>query len=408
MKSRLALRELVVSIGLSAALAGCGADAGPAEDGAAPEPEPADAGPAEDGSTAEPEPADAGPVEDGSTAEPEPAASAPTAQMLSILDEREGYAQHTYGGQDGTVYHVTTTEDSGNGSLRKALESDDDLWIVFDVEGDITLQSEIKPKSNKTIDARGKHIQIKTNSQFTTAFKIDSANNIILVNLEFDNDWPDYHADADPEGADAITIFNSRDIWIHHCEFKRWRDGAIDIKEYSSGSFRGDVERVSVTWSKFSQIYQAFLWEGDRLTLSHNVAYPGVGTRFPKIIAHPENPGNPARAHSYNNYIAGWAGKNIQHAKGGGELYSQSNIYESGSKTSVNIRESEGKIWNDTPYSVNTVEFLGGNDALDSSFVSEATSYANVELCSTPSCWTELKSRLLNGDSIHEAAGASL
>ncbi len=70
------------------------------------------------------------------------------------------------------------------------------------------------------MDGRGQQIEIKTKDDFTTPFSIEGKQNIILLNLEFDNGWLNYTTDS--EGADAINIVDSHDIWIHHCEFLQW------------------------------------------------------------------------------------------------------------------------------------------------------------------------------------------
>jgi len=60
------------------------------------------------------------------------------------------------GGDPANVYHVTSRGDSGAGTLRAALESTEDYWIVFDVEGDFELNfdDKVRVMSNKTVDGR--------------------------------------------------------------------------------------------------------------------------------------------------------------------------------------------------------------------------------------------------------------
>jgi pectate lyase len=316
--------------------------------------------------------------------------------ITGATDEREGWGRAATGGASGTIYHVTNLQDSGTGSLRAALEAPAPRWIIFDVSGTITLQSSVQVNSDTTVDARGKQVVIKGSDDHTTGFRIEGQHNIILINLEFDSDWLAF--DMDAEGADAINIANSHDIWIHHCEFLQWSDGAIDMVQKLPTDRNYNV---SVTWSRFRKIYQAMLWTGDQLSLGHSVCGGQVNARCPKIQV--------GKVHSYNNYITNWGSAGIQYAKSGGQLYSQRNMFESGSTPNVNVRDdlATDKIEIDNDYKFNAVNFMG-SDLVDSAFKTQSHSNAKIDVCSTDPCWATLKNRLLYGDSVHAAAGTSL
>lgn len=61
-----------------------------------------------------------------------------------------GFGAYATGGRNGTVYHVTNTNDSGTGSFRDAVSSSG-RTVVFDVGGTITLSSAVSVKQNITI-----------------------------------------------------------------------------------------------------------------------------------------------------------------------------------------------------------------------------------------------------------------
>jgi hypothetical protein len=48
----------------------------------------------------------------------------------ALYDERVGFGRNASGGDPQNVYHVTTLSNDGAGSLRRALESSEDYWIV--------------------------------------------------------------------------------------------------------------------------------------------------------------------------------------------------------------------------------------------------------------------------------------
>lgn len=239
-------------------------------------------------------------------------------RSATLLAERAGYGQRATGGDPNNVYRVTTLQDDGAGSLRRALESNIAYWIVFDVSGHITLASPIDVRSNKTVDGRGRDILVEGNLIFS------DVRNVIVSDIRMKNELDGHCTQA----GDVVTIlgsgradpagYTSRDIWFNHVELFNGGDGLFDIR---GGS------RITVSWTHFHTHKKGLLnWstrEGDpapgmRVTYHHNF-FDRISLRGPQFIF--------GRCHFYNNYQFEWYEYGAG-GLGGAHFLSENNIYQ--------------------------------------------------------------------------------
>lgn len=127
----------------------------------------------------------------------------------------EGAGRYSTGGRGGDVYHVTNLNDSGAGSLRYGLESAaGPRIIVFDVSGNIGLQSNLSIGSDITIagqTAPGDGITI-CNRQSKL-----NGDNVIVRYIRFrpgDVCCPGYEPDSlSIRGADNVIVDHVSTSW---------------------------------------------------------------------------------------------------------------------------------------------------------------------------------------------------
>jgi pectate lyase len=236
-----------------------------------------------------------------------------------LLAERAGFGAGAKGGDPSKVFHVKTLSDKGAGSLREALESASPYWIVFDVEGKITLASgPINVKSDKTVDGRGRDVTVEGN------LRLKDVKNVILSDVKLTNELEGHCTQA----GDVITVFGTggddhatytaRDIWFHHLDLFNGGDGVLDIRGGSD---------ITVSWVHLYKHKKAMLngltsdqkpATGMRVTFHHNF-FDRITLRGPQFLF--------GWAHYVNNLQFEWYEYGAG-SLGGARFYSEANIYQ--------------------------------------------------------------------------------
>jgi pectate lyase len=230
--------------------------------------------------------------------------------QLPELGPAEGFGAAATGGAGGAEYVVTSLADSGPGTLREGAGRPERLRIRFGLSGEIRLRTGLPVEGNKTIDGRGASVRL------TGKGLALERPNVIVENLLFGPFDKTQRLDAL-----ALHGRQARDIWIDHCSFSGAPDKAIEMS--------GGATDVTVSWSRFSQqeqVIQAGAFEtGEadldiRLTVHHNF-FDRTGYRNPRISY--------GKAHAFNNVLREWEEHGMS-ARRGGQLASESNVFEAG------------------------------------------------------------------------------
>lgn len=124
----------------------------------------------------------------------------------------EGHGRYTEGGRGGAVRIVTNLNDSGAGSLREAVKGNDKKTVVFNVGGEINLESDLVIGANTTIAGQTAPAPGITLRHYTV---LPNNNNIII---RFIRVRRGQEKDVN-DGADAIWTRHHTGIILDHCSF---------------------------------------------------------------------------------------------------------------------------------------------------------------------------------------------
>ncbi len=232
-------------------------------------------------------------------------ATAASATPVKAFPTAEGFGALSVGGRGGRVIEVTNLEDSGEGSLRAAMEASCPRICVFRVSGTITLKNAIRvqtPYLTVAGQTSPGGIQIKGSGEPEGdwgVWFVNGAHDIIVRHLRVRMGGNMKHDAGNNLLCYGTAEPGIHDVIIDHCSVSWGSDTQLDWY----GSY---LDRATFQWNIIAEGFMGQHIGGNRapknLTLHHNL-YANLGSRTP-LMQH-------ASVFDFrNNVIYNWSGNN--------------------------------------------------------------------------------------------------
>jgi len=226
-------------------------------------------------------------------------------RTIKAFPTAEGFGANAVGGRGGKVIEVTNLNDSGQGSLRSAMEASGPRIVVFRVSGTITLESAIRV-SSPYLTVAGQTspggVQIKGNQKPEGdwgVWFVNGAHDIVIRHLRVRMGGNMQH-----DAGNNLLCYGTAepgvyDVIFDHCSVCWGSDTQLDWY----GSY---LDRATFQWCLIGECYMGQHIGGNlapkNITLHHNL-YANLGSRTP-LMQH-------ADVFDFrNNVIYNWNGNN--------------------------------------------------------------------------------------------------
>lgn len=242
-------------------------------------------------------------------------------------------AVETTGGRGGKVILVTNLNDSGEGSLRNALNQKFPRTIIFHVSGVINLKSRIilEGKEYGNITLAGQSAPKGGITITGGRLWWSDSENIIIRFIKFRNG-------NQSDNGDCLTIERTSRVMVDHCSFSYATDEALDV----SGNSNPPNDHITLQNNLFGECKTAMIVgannkkEYGSVSILRN-ATANVGWRYPKA-------GGALKLDVINNVHHNWRHRTINMEGYSFTLNHINNIYQGGYNTGNSLGSSPTNI----------------------------------------------------------------
>lgn len=179
----------------------------------------------------------------------------------------EGFGKYTTGGRGGRVMIVTNLNDSGPGSLREAVEAAGPRIVVFEVDGDIHLETPLRIE-NDNITIAGQSAPGDGICLCDCQFTIDASN--VIVRYIRCRLGDRYTRDSDAVGGGR---YGQKNVILDHISASWSIDECLSIYKTENLTVQWCLIACSLRASKHTKGQHGFggIWGGHNATFHHNL-----------------------------------------------------------------------------------------------------------------------------------------